>query len=221
MFWFWIVIQQGAWRPKVSDVVTALALSVKHQTSFDVLDDSPDDDGADWLRALIVGAWPDGPSMARKLAAATISPRLALTSGVGLPLTSRHHHKASGWHYHKGLGWHYYLVLGPNYLKAKLVLGKDYFQGTLIWAFFKPFSFEVTLHTQHANHQRTPWLPALSAGQTAEASSHCQQTLLAGHELAFWKLGLPSGFTFELSIMLCDHTLHWVRLLTLGAGWLD
>ena len=88
MFWFWIVIQQGAWRPKVSDVVTALALSVKHQTSFDVLDDSPDDDGADWLRALIVGAWPDGPSMARKLAPATISPRLPLTSAIGLALTS-------------------------------------------------------------------------------------------------------------------------------------
>ena len=43
------MIQQGAWRPKVSDVVTALALSIKDQTSFDDpgLDDSSDDDGAD------------------------------------------------------------------------------------------------------------------------------------------------------------------------------
>ena len=37
-------------------------------------DDSSSDDGDDWLQALIVAAWPDGPSMARKLAAATISP---------------------------------------------------------------------------------------------------------------------------------------------------
>ena len=89
-----------SWRAKVSDVVIALALPVKHQTPFELGLSSiypllmffprwysslpmmmlippwcfSADDVDDRLRWLIAAAWPDRSSMARKLAPATISP---------------------------------------------------------------------------------------------------------------------------------------------------
>ena len=103
-----------SWRAKVSDVVTALALPVKHQTPFELGLSSiypllmffprwysslpmmmlipprfliSADDVDDRLRWLIAAAWPDRSSMARKLAPATISPPSAPppTWGVGVP----------------------------------------------------------------------------------------------------------------------------------------
>ena len=102
-----------SWRAKVSDVVIALALPVKHQTPFELGLSSiypllmffprwysslpmmmlippwcfSADDVDDRLRWLIAAAWPDRSSMARKLAPATISPPSAPppTWGVGVP----------------------------------------------------------------------------------------------------------------------------------------
>ena len=67
-----------------------------------------------------MGAWPDGPSMARKFAAATISPRLLPPSGPGL---APPHHQAFGWDCHKGLMIRPYIGYGQRLLSGHTALG--------------------------------------------------------------------------------------------------